>query len=202
MGPTNCQHLNSPKPVRFHEWTGMNPSAPRTAGKAGATFEDTARAAGPQLCALAVSLFARPVVSWGSHMTDKPRILYCHCQYAQIVPKEVKEAVLKRLCDSGAAFDAVADLCEMSARQDPSLKRLAEGGAVKIAACYPRAVKWLFHTAKADLPPGAAEVLNMRVQSAEEVCAALFDGEVKPNLPAGKVTARDVPKNLAAEKTA
>jgi hypothetical protein len=130
-----------------------------------------------------------------------PRILYCHCAYAQVVPKEVKEAVLKKLCDSGVAFDAVADLCEMSARRDPSLKRLAEGGAVKIAACYPRAVKWLFHAAKADLPTDAAEVLNMRVQNGEEVCAALFHGELKPNLPAGKVTrpsADELPKTEVA----
>ena len=117
------------------------------------------------------------------------RILYCHCQYAQVVPPEVKEAVLRKLADSGVAFDAVADLCEMSARQDPSLRRLAEAGPVKIAACFPRAVKWLFHTAQADLPPQCAEVLNMRVQSAEEVCSALFNGEFNPNLPAGPVTA-------------
>ena len=130
-------------------------------------------------------------------MTNSPRILYCHCQYAQVVPPEVKEAVLRKLAESGVAFDAVADLCEMSARQDVSLKRLADGGPVKIAACFPRAVKWLFHTAKADLPLDAAEVLNMRVQSAEEVVAALFNGEVKPNLPKGKVTASDAPKTVA-----
>ncbi len=130
-------------------------------------------------------------------MPDAPRILYCHCQYAQVVPPEVKEAVLKQLSDSGVSFDAVADLCEMSARQDPSLKRLADGGPVKIAACFPRAVKWLFHTAKADLPLDTAEVLNMRVQSAEEITAALFNGAVQPNLPKGKVTATDAPKVVA-----
>ncbi|NBV20518.1 MAG: hypothetical protein EBS05_00765 [Proteobacteria bacterium] len=130
-------------------------------------------------------------------MSAAPRILYCHCQYAQVVPPEVKAAVLQKLSDSGVAFDAVADLCEMSARQDPSLKRLADGGPVKIAACFPRAVKWLFHTAKADLPLDTAEVLNMRVQSADEVCTSLFDGEVKANLPRGKVTATDAPKAAA-----
>jgi len=119
---------------------------------------------------------------------SEPRILYCHCAHAQVVPKEVKEAVLKKLCESGVSFEAVADLCEMSARQDPALKRLAEGGCTKIAACYPRAVKWLFHTANAPLPLGATEVLNMRVQSAEEVVGALFNPEMKPNLPAGKQT--------------
>ena len=134
-------------------------------------------------------------------MTTPPRILYCHCAYAQVVPKEVKEAVLKSLCESGAAFDAVADLCEMSARRDPALSRLAEGGAVKIAACYPRAVKWLFAAAKAPLPMDSSEVLNMRVQPAVEVCAALFSSEIKPNLPAGKVTkpsAEELPKSEMA----
>jgi hypothetical protein len=126
-------------------------------------------------------------------VTNTTRILYCHCQYAQVVPPEVKAAVLRKLCESGVAFDAVADLCELSARQDPSLQRLAQDGAVKIAACFPRAVKWLFHAAQADLPLDATEVLNMRVQSAEEVAAALLNGPVKPNLPRGKGTVADIP---------
>jgi hypothetical protein len=123
------------------------------------------------------------------HMNGPPRILYCNCTYAQVIPKEVKEAVLKKLCTSAVAFEAVADLCEMSARQDPALKRLAADGAVKVAACYPRAVKWLFAAAKAPLPQDGTEVLNMRVHNAEEVAAALLSPELKPNLPAGKVTA-------------
>ena len=134
-------------------------------------------------------------------MTPPPRILYCNCTYAQVVPKEVKQAVLKKLCESGVAFDAVADLCEMSARQDPALKRLAGGGAVKIAACYPRAVKWLFHAAKAPLPIEASEILNMRVQSADEVANALFSAELQPNLPTGKATkpsAVELPKSEVA----
>ena len=121
-----------------------------------------------------------------------PRLLYGHCQYARVVPKEVKEAVLRRLCESGVEFEAVADLCEMSARRDPALKRLADTGEVKIAACFPRAVKWLFHQAGAPLTMTAAEVLNMRVQSAEEVCDALLAEELKPNLPS-KTEALPIP---------
>ncbi len=127
-------------------------------------------------------------------MNETPRILYCHCTYAQVVPKEVKEAVLRKLCESGVAFEAVADLCEMSARKDPALQRLADGGAVKIAACFPRAVKWLFHQAGTPLPVDSTEVLNMRVQSAEEINAAIFNPELKPNLPKGKATAADAPQ--------
>ena len=103
-----------------------------------------------------------------------PRILYCHCAYAQVVPKHVKEAVLKNLCESGVEFEAVADLCEMSARKDPSLKKLVEGGAITIAACHPRAVQWLFSAAGAPLPKEGIEILNMRTQTAEQVCDKLL----------------------------
>jgi hypothetical protein len=109
-------------------------------------------------------------------MEKQGRILYCHCAYAQVVPREVKEEVLRRLSESGAAFDAVADLCEMSARKDPMLAELAGAGqgTVKIAACYPRAVKWLFAAAGTPLPADGVEVLNMRVQSADQVVAAVL----------------------------
>jgi hypothetical protein len=109
-----------------------------------------------------------------SRMPTPLRILYCHCAYAQVVPKAVKEEVLRRLADSGVAFDAVADLCEMSARHDPALHRLAQEGCVRIAACYPRAVKWLFSAAGAPLPAEGVEILNMRTQTAEEIVAALM----------------------------
>ena len=122
-----------------------------------------------------------------------PRILYCHCQYAQVIPREVKEAVLRRICESGVAFEAVADLCEMAARRDPALQRLAASGALKIAACFPRAVKGLFHQANADLSLESTEVLNMRTLSAEEVCAALLSETVTPNVPSGKATAPAAP---------
>jgi hypothetical protein len=131
-------------------------------------------------------------------MTKEPRILFCNCTYAQVVPPEVKAAVLKKLCDSGVAFDAVADLCEMSARHDPALKQLAEGGAVKIAACYPRAVKWLFAAAQSPLPLDATEVLNMRVDTADDVVTALFSQELTPNLPQAKVSATDAPQPVTA----
>src|SRR2546422_10943705 len=96
-------------------------------------------------------------------MPESHRILYCNCTYAQVVPREVKEAVLKKLCESNGAFDAVADLCEMSARHHPALKRLGQGGEIKKTACYPCAVKWLFAAANAHSPLGGPEVLNIRI---------------------------------------
>ena len=104
------------------------------------------------------------------------RLLYCHCKYAKVVPEERKREVLAALSESGVAFDAVADLCEMSARKDPELARLAAPGATKIAACYPRAVKWLFHAAGTPLDDERVEVLNMREAEAGEIVARLLPG--------------------------
>lgn len=125
--------------------------------------------------------------------SGKPAILYCHCQYAQIVPPEVKEAVLRRLCDSDTPFEAVPDLCELSARRDPALRRLAAAGPLKIAACFPRAVKWLFAAAQAPLEPASTEVLNMRTIPAADIVAHLLASELEPNLPTGKASPSDRP---------
>ena len=107
-------------------------------------------------------------------MPEQAKIIYCHCAYAQVVPKAVKEQVLQQLAESDVPFEAVADLCEMSAKNDPMLKSLCDGGKVKIAACYPRAVRWLLSSAGVTLPEAGAEVINMRVEPAEKVVAALI----------------------------
>ena len=118
-------------------------------------------------------------------MSQAPRILFCHCNYARVVPDEVKSSVLEGLCASGQAFEAVADLCEMAARRDPSLKRLATGETpVKIAACYPRAVKWIFGGCQAPLNTEKTEVINMRELTAEDATTSVLSKTLTPNLPA------------------
>ena len=104
------------------------------------------------------------------------RVLYCHCAYANVVPKATKDEVLRRLTESGVPFDAVPDLCELSAKKDPCLADLAAGGPVKIAACYPRAVKWLFSAAGTPLPIEGVEVVNMRTEPADVVVKSLLEG--------------------------
>ena len=122
--------------------------------------------------------------------TDRPpqRILYCRCAYAKVVPAETKDAVLAGICAAGQAFDTVSDLCEMSARHDPALRSIAAAaqaqGGVKIAACYPRAVRWLFAAAEAKLPEAGVEILNMRTQTAQDVTDALLAESIhKENAP-------------------
>jgi len=103
------------------------------------------------------------------------RILYCHCAYAKVVPAEIKAAVLNGLSEADVEFDAVPDLCEMAAHGDSRLRELAARGPLKIAACYPRAVKWLFAAAGAQLPDPAVRIWNMRVEPADAVLNGLLD---------------------------
>jgi NAD-dependent dihydropyrimidine dehydrogenase PreA subunit len=108
-------------------------------------------------------------------MPGSVRVLYCHCTHADILPKAVKEEVLRRLCASGVAVEAVADLCELASLRDPRLKEIAAAESVRIAACYPRAVRSLFAYAGAPLPEGA-EVLNMRTGDAAAIAGRLLAG--------------------------
>lgn len=114
-------------------------------------------------------------------MSDTPTLLYCRCAYAQVVPTGVKNEVLQRLAESGASFEMVADLCEMAAHRDPRLLELAATGGLRIAACYPRAVRGLFHQAGAPLAE-AVEIHNMRTEPAPEIAAKMLAGaDVSPS---------------------
>ncbi len=105
-------------------------------------------------------------------MKQPLRVLYCHCTYAKVVPDATKLAVLQGLSESDIPFEAVPDLCEMSAKQDPCLQQLVGDGNLRIAACYPRAVKWLFHAVGVTLPE-SVQVLNMRIDTPESILTAL-----------------------------
>lgn len=109
------------------------------------------------------------------------RIVYCRCAFADVVPSEVKDEVLRGLCAAGVSFECVPDLCEMSARKDPRLETLLDGGPLKVAACYPRAVRWLLRAAGSGLAEGeeGLRVLNMREQGAAEVLGELLRNDEK-----------------------
>ena len=110
-------------------------------------------------------------------------ILYCNCTYAKVIPPQVKHDVLAALSAAGVAFEAVPDLCDMSARNDPALKRIAASGPLKVVACYERAVRWLFHASGSPLPTEGIEILNMREEDAASLTEKLLtrdDSEASP----------------------
>ena len=132
-------------------------------------------------------------------MSSKQRIVFCNCTYANVVPQAVKESVLRGLCDSGVAFDAVSDLCELSARRDPMMKAIANGEVVKIAACFPRAVKGMFGAAGAALDPEKTEILNMRTETDADVKERLFAEDLRANVPTKSEAVPDGEKTPAQE---
>jgi Pyruvate/2-oxoacid:ferredoxin oxidoreductase delta subunit len=104
-------------------------------------------------------------------MPKKSRILYCHCSNTELVPAEAKAAVLETLAEAGLEFEAVPDLCELAAKGDAALARLAQGGPLRLIACYPRTVRWLFAAAGAPLPEKGVEILNLRADGAKKIVA-------------------------------
>lgn len=131
-------------------------------------------------------------------MSHTRRILYCNCAYARVVPAETKAAVLTGLAEADIAFDAVPDLCELAARRDKSLERLATGSTtadteVDIVACFPRAVRWLFHAADAPLPESGVRIHNMREDAPESILEAVLEGGLE-----GQPTAKETIKEEAS----
>jgi NAD-dependent dihydropyrimidine dehydrogenase PreA subunit len=106
------------------------------------------------------------------------RVLYCHCANAKVIPAATKTAVLQGLNDAHVEFEAVSDLCEMAARGDTRLRELSSAPSLTVAACYPRAVKWLFASAGASVPE-STKVWNMRVETPEAVVEGVLKSDLR-----------------------
>ncbi len=100
-------------------------------------------------------------------------ILYCECAYTRILPEQTKRDVRQGLQTCGRDVVCVPDLCALAANRDPWLARIAGADSPTVIACYPRAVRWLFHWAGTPLAGGRVQLLNMRVQSARDILTAI-----------------------------
>ncbi|MHC4759309.1 MAG: ferredoxin family protein [Planctomycetota bacterium] len=107
-------------------------------------------------------------------MAKESIILFCNCSYFDIIPEDVKSKILEALKESGIQFEAVTDLCEMSAKNDPALKHYAKADSIKVVACYPRVIRWLFHAGQAPLNQESLRVLNMRTVDPENILSELL----------------------------
>jgi Pyruvate/2-oxoacid:ferredoxin oxidoreductase delta subunit len=74
---------------------------------------------------------------------------------------------------AGIAFESVADMCELAANKDSALAACANTNQLKIVACFPRAVKWLFDRAGAPLDDDRVELFNARTGDIDEIISAL-----------------------------
>ncbi|MBM4149504.1 MAG: ferredoxin family protein [Lentisphaerae bacterium] len=98
-------------------------------------------------------------------------LIYCHCAYKQVIPEETRSAVWRAVSGADSGIVAVADLCELAALRSDILKPVAECRELVIAACYPRAVRWLLNWAGYGLEGVNLRVLNMRTLPPSEVLA-------------------------------
>ncbi|HEX41373.1 MAG TPA: ferredoxin family protein, partial [Phycisphaerales bacterium] len=95
-------------------------------------------------------------------MAEKELTIYCHCAGYDLAPKDVKSGVLNALRAGAGHVIEVADLCRLSADKDARLRDWASAERIRIFACYPRTVRWLFSAAGAPLPDSPVEYHNMR----------------------------------------
>ncbi len=123
----------------------------------------------------ALSQWFRSGIPSSDMLSDAPATLLCHCSAADVVPPEKTEAVASELRRRGVQFQEVQDLCGAAARRDRLLAHVVSNErTIRIAACYPRAVKWLFAAAGVLLPAKRTEFLNLRIQDAQEVIRRLL----------------------------
>ena len=101
-------------------------------------------------------------------------ILFCNCGYSDIIAPGLKDQILNALESTELDFEVVQDLCELSAKKDPRLKRWTQANSLTIVACYPRTIKWLFNSADAALDPVKTQILNMKTSTAEQILSSLF----------------------------
>ena len=118
-----------------------------------------------------------------------PTLVYCHCEYARLIAPDTHAALRAALDAAGQPCTEIADLCTLAARRDPALAALAAGGPLRIAACQPRAVKWLFAAAGAPLAAAHTEVVNLRALAAPAAAARLLAADLQPNVPPDRAAA-------------
>ncbi len=101
-------------------------------------------------------------------------ILCCDCANTAIISEETKRDIRQGLQTCGREVVCVPDLCDLAANRDPLLARIAGADSPTVIACYPRAVRWLFHWAGAPLDADRVHLLNMRVLSGREILTAIM----------------------------
>ena len=105
-------------------------------------------------------------------MSQPSKILVCRCDYYHVVPETACACLAEALGCAGISFESVADLCELAANKDPALTACAGTDQLKIVACFPRAVKWLFCSAGAPLDNDRVELFNARTGDIDEIISS------------------------------
>jgi NAD-dependent dihydropyrimidine dehydrogenase PreA subunit len=99
--------------------------------------------------------------------------IYCNCSYYDFIPEKTRKSILQALTDAGVEFEIVPDLCLLAARSDPVLQKWAKTEKIRIIACFPRAIKWLFNAGGTQLTADNVNFFNMRTKQPEDIITGL-----------------------------
>ena len=99
--------------------------------------------------------------------------IYCNCSYYNFISEKTRKSIFKALTACDFKFEAVSDLCLLAAKRDPIFKKWEKSEKIRIIACFPRAIRWLFHYGDFQLPPNNVEYFNMRTETPENIIAGL-----------------------------
>jgi NAD-dependent dihydropyrimidine dehydrogenase PreA subunit len=123
------------------------------------------------------------------------RILFCECAETSALSAQATQDVRLALAEAGLCYDAVRDLCGLAAAKDPLLAEVANASCLTIAACHPRAVRWLFAAGGASLPEEGVTYLDMREDIPAESLQSLraMGSELGASGDAGHTPATAVP---------
>lgn len=110
-------------------------------------------------------------------MSAPARIVYCRCAYCRVLPAETRDGVYAALTASQVHFEQAEDFCELAAAKSQRLREIFDGTApVRMAACAPRAVRWLLDAGGVPADHAQVAVFDMRRATAEQVVRGLLEG--------------------------
>lgn len=115
---------------------------------------------------------ANQIISPENESVRSGPIVVCRCAEGKILPSDSVAGICDRLASDGRQFSVVSDLCKLAAKKDPLLAELASAGGLTVVACFPRVVRWLFHSAGATLGPDV-KLLNLRTGRTDQIEAEL-----------------------------
>jgi NAD-dependent dihydropyrimidine dehydrogenase PreA subunit len=88
------------------------------------------------------------------------RMLICRCTERQLLAPEALAATAAAARADGYEVLEVSDLCQLCATRDPALLEWVGEGELSVAACHPRAIRWLLH--QAGIPPATPSLIDLR----------------------------------------
>lgn len=89
-------------------------------------------------------------------------ILICQCKQAGLIRPDHLKGICDELDSAGIGYVLADDLCGLAGSGHGIFKQCQDASDVIVLACYPRAVRALFHAAGAVLPDDA-QIENLRI---------------------------------------